>query len=134
MEVRYQYEKVPMFLTLLCPLTFGLEMKLGLGGSVPKDGAIGFFWQHQIQNVSSYYLFPLPSFTPLNPLFLFPRVAFPLKIIITWALSLRLQLLGKLVPGSFLSHSWASRILLYTPIWIASPLLPVNLNLTLSSR
>lgn len=56
-----------------------------------------FFWQHQLQNVSSYYLFPLPSFTPLNPLFLFPRVAFPLKIIITWALSLRLQLLGK--PG-----------------------------------
>lgn len=59
MEVGHQYEKVPMFLTLLCPLTFGLEMKLGLGGSVPKDGAIGFFF-----GSTSYKMYPHITSSP----------------------------------------------------------------------
>lgn len=41
-----QYENVPTLPAFLHPLTVDLEMKLGLWGSLPKDGALGFIWQH----------------------------------------------------------------------------------------
>lgn len=80
-RVGSRYEYIPTFPAFLHPLIVDLEMKLGLWGSLPKDRAIGFIWQHLLENICSYWLFPLARFTSFNPLLMFPKVECPLKII-----------------------------------------------------
>lgn len=112
--------KISHFLSFLHPFSAGSEIKLGLRENIPNFGVIGCMYWHQLQNISSCWLFLLACFT-LNSLLLFLRLGSLFPKLALWGGQSK-------IPGSSLS---AHRLLLCSPTWVIAMCLSVDPNLIL---